>query len=210
MKILELFKGGGSITRYYKDNKDVEVISLDILQKYNPTFCCDILDWNFKQYTVGTFDIIWASPECSIFSPLQRFKIGNKWKDKNELEEEQQKNTCYIERTFQIINYLKPKYYFIENPLHSSIWNYVDQELNDKHVIVDYCRFGTLYKKPTKILTNKILDDVRCVCETHSFHLGKTSSFEMTRAKKSISGGTTLLERYSIPQPLLKYLLEEE
>ena len=36
MKILELFKGSGSITEYYKDT-DNEVISLDILEKYSPT-----------------------------------------------------------------------------------------------------------------------------------------------------------------------------
>ena len=34
MKVLELFKGTGSITNFYKNNKSVEVISLDILKKY--------------------------------------------------------------------------------------------------------------------------------------------------------------------------------
>ena len=44
MKVLELFKGTGSITNYYS-NSDVEVISLDILEKYNPTICSDIMTY---------------------------------------------------------------------------------------------------------------------------------------------------------------------
>ena len=34
MRVLELFKGSGSITKFYENNNDVEVISLDILKKY--------------------------------------------------------------------------------------------------------------------------------------------------------------------------------
>ena len=49
MKVLELFKGTGSITKYY-ENTDIEVISLDILQKYNPTICTDIMTWDYKVY----------------------------------------------------------------------------------------------------------------------------------------------------------------
>ena len=82
MKILELFKGTGSISKFYKDNKNVEIISLDILEKYNPTICCDIMEFDYKIYKQGEFDIIWASPECMIFSQLQYTHIGvnRKWK----------------------------------------------------------------------------------------------------------------------------------
>ncbi len=48
MKILELFKGSGSITKYY-EGTDNEVISLDFEKKYEPDICCDIMDWNYKE-----------------------------------------------------------------------------------------------------------------------------------------------------------------
>ena len=71
MNVLELFKGGGSISEYWSeihienaDNHNVNVISLDIDEKYNPSICCDIMDFDYKQYPVGYFDIIWASPPC--------------------------------------------------------------------------------------------------------------------------------------------------
>ena len=76
-------------------------------------------------------------------------------------------------------------------------------------VIIDYCSFGYKYKKPTKILTNKKLDNVLCKCigkPKHPFKIGINSKYETTKNKISCDP-TTLEERYSIPQKLLKYLL---
>lgn len=214
MKILELFKGTGSVSKYYAGREDVEVISLDILKKYNPTYCCDIMEWDYKSFEVGEFDMIWASPECKIYSMLQNTHIGRKWKDKDELTEEREKHSCFIQRTIDIIKYLKPEYYFIENPRHSAIWKYIDAEFEKEHVLVDYCRFGTIYKKPTKILTNKKLDNMFCVCENkkHKFKLGITSDYEVNLSGRTLEKEhgdyTSLNERYSVPQKLLSYLFE--
>ena len=211
MRILELFKGGGSITEFFKDNEDVEVISLDILEKYKPSIVCDIMEFDYKQYPVGFFDIIWASPECKIFSSLQYSWIGRKWKDKNDLDIEREKHSIFINKTIEIIDYLKPKTYFIENPLYSSIWNYVEnKEYLENCVIVDYCYFGFDYKKPTKILTNKKLENKRCKCEIHKSRIGitnkKLANGKKLKDKKQFEDRTNLIERYSIPQKLLEYL----
>lgn len=198
MKVLELFKGSGSITNYYKDNKEVEVISLDIVKKYNPTICSDIMNFDYKQFDIGHFDIIWASPECKIFSILQNTWIGRKWKSREHLTEEQKKHSKFINKTIEIIDYLKPKYYFIENPNSSKIWDFIENKNYTKDfVIADYCQFGYKYKKPTKILTNKKLENVRCKCiGKHEIKMGALGTQK-----------TTLLERYSLPPKLLDYLL---
>ena len=166
MKVLELFKGSGSITKYY-ENTDIEVISLDILQKYNPTICSDIMTWDYKIYEPKTFDII---------------------------------------------EYFKPKFYFIENPRYSAIWDYIENEkYKYNFVIVDYCAFGYNYKKPTKILTNKLLDNVLCSCTgdpKHNFKLGVTSKKFLEERNIQEKDTTTLNQRYSIPPKLLTYLLE--
>jgi hypothetical protein len=211
MRILELFKGGGSITEFFKDNEDVEVISLDILEKYKPSIVCDIMEFDYKQYEPGYFDIIWASPECKIFSSLQYSWIGRKWKDRNELDDERIKHSKFINKTIEIIDYLKPKTYFIENPLYSSIWNYVEnKEYLENCVIVDYCYFGFDYKKPTKILTNKNLENKRCKCEIHKSRIGitneKLANGKNSKHKRQFQDTTNLIERYSIPQKLLEYL----
>ena len=211
MKILELFKGSGSITKYY-EGTDNEVISLDFEKKYEPDICCDIMDWNYKEYPVGYFDIIWASPECKIFSMLQNCRIGNhktaSWKNKEELKEQRDIHSKFIKKTIEIIKYFNPTFYFIENPLHSKIWDYVEEDYKDKFVIVDYCYFGYRYKKPTKILTNKELENKRCSCKKHDMRLGINSYGKMENTNVVKFDDTTLLERYSIPHLLLKYLLE--
>ena len=208
MKVLELFKGTGSVTKYYKSKIEshiVEVISLDILKKYEPTICMDIMDFDYKKYKVGEFDIIWASPECKIFSSLQNTWVGRKWDTLDDLNIARKNNTCYINKTLEIIDYLKPRLYFLENPLYSKIWDYIDKEKWNNFVIVDYCRFGTIYKKPTKILTNKKINDVRCNRKTkHDFLIGVNSK-KMGHKK---GDKTKLDERYCVPQDLLKYLLE--
>jgi site-specific DNA-cytosine methylase len=144
MRVLELFKGSGSITKYYQDT-DTEVVSLDILEKYKPTICCDIIDFDYKQYEVGYFDIIWGSPECKVYSSMNIMNIGEnqKYKTKEDLLEIQKRDSIFINRTIEIIEYLKPKYYFIENPQLSAIWKYIDnEEYKSKYILVDYCFFG--------------------------------------------------------------------
>jgi hypothetical protein len=212
MKVLELFKGSGSITKFYENNNNVEVISLDILQKYKPTIVSDIMQFDYKQFDIGYFDIIWASPECKIFSNLQYTQIGRKWKNKEDLYEAQKKDSIFINKTIEIIEYLKPKYYFIENPRYSKIFDFIENENFKKDfVIVDYCAFGYNYKKPTKILTNRNLDNVLCKCTgnpKHPMRLGASSKQFLTeRPNIQMPDKTTLLQRYSIPQGLLEYLL---
>ena len=206
MKVLELFKGTGSISTYFAETEH-EVTSLDILAKFEPDICCDIMDWNYQALPKKSFDIIWASPECKIFSQLQNTNIGEnrKWKSKEELKLQRDIHSKFIKRTIEIIRYFEPEFYFIENPLYSKIWDYVDDDFKDKFVIADYCYFGYRYKKPTKILTNKILENKRCSCKKHGMRIGVVGG--------SINNGssddtTTLQERYSIPPLLLNYLFE--
>ena len=199
--ILELFKGSGSITNYYKDDPNVEVISLDFDPKYKPDICCDIMNWDYKTYPVNHFDIIWASPECNIYSTLQYTHIGRKWKDKEHLIDEQKKHIKFMLKTIEIIEYFNPDFYYIENPDKSMIWNYIiDNDISKKYVRVDYCKFGFNYRKRTKILTNKILDNVLCDKPKHDIKIGFQKKGQADYPK-------SLLERYSIPQKLLRYLL---
>ena len=131
-------------------------------------------------------------------------RIGKKHKDKNDLENKQKNDSKFINKTIEIIEYLKPKYYFIENPLSSNIWKYIENKnYIDKYIIVDYCYFGYDYKKPTKILTNKILENKRCSCKNHKINIGATRK---DMKKKYDQVKYNLLHRYSIPPKLLDYL----
>ena len=163
MRVLELFKGTGSIEKAFKSiDNNIEVISLDIEKKYNPTHLCNILDFDYKQYPKNHFDIIWGSPPCDKFSQLRNCWLGRTFKDgryvTKELLEEEIKTIGLppLYKTKEIIEYFKPKYYFIENPATSKMKNYIDDNFlyDINKYIVSYCKYGFDYRKNTAIWTN--------------------------------------------------------
>jgi hypothetical protein len=207
-RVLELFKGTGSIGKYITENyPEYEVVSLDILKKYNPTIVSDILTWNYKEYDPEYFDIIWASPECKIFSTLQQTHIGKKWKSMEDLNNIRKEHWCFPLKVLEIIDYFKPKAFFIENPYYSAMRDIPELKLI-KNFRFDYCSFGYNYKKPTRIWTNLELKDKLCSCESHDFRLGMNGKKFLIKKNVRETDPTTVNERYSIPKDLLNYLFE--
>ena len=48
INVLELFKGTGSVGICIKEKyPDWNIVSLDILKKFTPDICVDILKWNY-------------------------------------------------------------------------------------------------------------------------------------------------------------------
>ncbi len=215
MRLLELFKGTGSFGReFLKIYSDGEVYSVDILKKYNPTWCGDIMDFDYKQFPVNHFDIITASPECKIFSALQytwlkngkRGESGN-WDNREHLEKTRLEHGKFSKRTLDIIEFLQPKYWFVENPWSSSMVK-LDHMKDLPYVRLDYCRFGFEYQKPTIIWTNKKdLLEHKCNCKDkkHKYRLGIVSPTLMNTFA-TIPDTTNLNQKYSIPPKLINYL----
>ena len=59
----DIFSGTGSVGKVAKTLPEgFEVISVDNNKKANPTICTDILEWDYKQFEPGYFEVIWASP----------------------------------------------------------------------------------------------------------------------------------------------------
>jgi site-specific DNA-cytosine methylase len=150
MKVLELFSGTGSVSKICEE-LGWEKVSVDL---QNADINIDILEWDFKsQFKEGDFDLIWASPPCCSFSNMLSCWIGRKLNGeivtKESIEENEKKiGLPLLYKTIYIINYLKPKYWFIENPASSRMKKYL--EFNN--YVVDYCRYSNWgYKKPTRI-----------------------------------------------------------
>ena len=66
-RALDLFAGTHSFTRVAQQ-LGWECLSLDISDKHSPTICCDVLEWDYKQFPRGHFDFIWCSPPCQMLS----------------------------------------------------------------------------------------------------------------------------------------------
>ena len=143
-RILELFSGTGSFGKVF-DGISCEIIKIDIVKKFNPTICEDLLKWDYKVYPTGYFDFIWASPPCNTFSCLN--------KSPNKLRMRELLGRPLLHRTLEIIRYFNPKYWVIENPDSGAMKN--EECMKDlPYNIADYCKYGFPYRKRTRFWNN--------------------------------------------------------
>ena len=105
MRLLELFSGTGSIGRAFRD-QGFEVTSVDIDPKAGATFTCDIMQFDYRQFPPGHFDVVWASPPCTMYS-----RARTTAKTPRDLEGAD----ALVKKTRDILDYLKPRFWAFEN-----------------------------------------------------------------------------------------------
>ena len=171
---MELFSGTHSIGKVCQD-KGWEVYSLDRdlpdydkldnekKYKSHKHFQEDILTWDYKQYPTGYFDLITASPVCLYWSSLRYCWIGRKMKNKNLFTMEDLQNDInkfgkpMVDKIREIIDYFKPKNFWIENPNSSTMKKYIT---DIPYVVVDYCKYSDWgYKKRTRFWVSKSIKE---------------------------------------------------
>ncbi len=199
MKCLDLFCGTKSFTKVALE-KGYEVDTLDILEKFSPTYCCDLMEWDYKSIESGYYDIIWASPNCKDYSSLNF--LSKKVKDLTE-------SNNLVKKVLEIIDYFKPKYWYIENPQTGKLKLQdfmIDLPYND----VDYCKYGFSYRKRTRIWNNNNLWTGRVLCKKHHYceykkKDGKHINFRMiTRG----GGSSRWEQRIKIPEELMEEIID--
>jgi site-specific DNA-cytosine methylase len=148
MKLLELFSGTKSVGKV-ATLLGYEVVSLDIK---NADINTNILNWNYKTYETGYFNVIWASPPCTEYSIAKTVGV-RKIEEANEV----------VLKTLEIIEYFNPKHFIVENPqtgLLKKQWFMYGLPYND----IDYCKYGMLYRKRTRLWNNVTLWKPQPLC----------------------------------------------
>jgi hypothetical protein len=122
LKLLELFKGTGSVGKVAK-RMGMEVMSVDLLAKYEPDITADILEWDYKAFQKETGfipDLLWASPPCNTFSTLAYQLKERNTKTGTPYSKRAKQGTAILYRTLEIIDFFKKLnpnlLYVIENP----------------------------------------------------------------------------------------------
>ena len=142
-RLLELFSGTKSMGRAF-EKKGWEIISVDNDAKSEPTICCNILNIELDRWPAHHFDVVHASPPCTYYS--QARTTGK--------PVDMRPHDMISLHTVNLINALKPKLFFIENPAFSRIWKL--SWLKDlDYKIASYCHYSDWgYQKHTRFATN--------------------------------------------------------
>ena len=211
MRILELFSGTGSIGRVAV-RRGHEVVSLDMIMPADIQE--DIMTWEYTRYPPGHFDLITASPVCTVWSVMQNSFIG-RGKTKESIQTDIDRiGKPMVDRVRIILDYFQPRWYSIENPATGRMKEYITDL---PYVDVDYCQYGFEYRKRTRLWTNIPLQGKKChpsVCpavmtvtdtngKTHRVHRQNLGNNAVPVAGRR---STTKHERYRIPERLVEDL----
>ena len=169
MNLLELFSGTHSIGKVaaqkgykvYSLDRDLgDKCPFDSGYKSYKHFKEDIFKFDYKQFPKKYFKVITASPVCLWWSNLRNTSIGRKLKGMDRpLTMEDINNDIekfgipMVDKIFEIIEYLEPDYWWIENPQTGKMKNYIGDFV--PFYDVDYCQYSDFgYKKTTRFWTN--------------------------------------------------------
>lgn len=157
LKCLELFAGTRSIGKAF-EARGHEVFSVEWDKRFkNISLYADIgtlAAADIINLCGGIPDVIWASPDCTSYSVAaisyhRRKEANGNLAPVTEYAEFCDKVNAHV---VDLINELKPRFYFIENPVGGLRKMDFMQEL--PRYTVTYCQYGERRQKPTDIWTN--------------------------------------------------------
>ena len=167
MKVLELFAGTRSIGKAF-EKRGYEVYSVEWDKEFeNITLYEDINNITAKDIIKlcgGVPDVIWASPDCTTYSIAAISHHRRKNEDNLEPVSDYAK---FCDKTnkhvLDLIQELKPKYYFIENPRGGL--RKMDFMKGLYRYTITYCQYGDTRMKPTDIWTNHPNPQFKPMCK---------------------------------------------
>lgn len=207
-KMLDLFCGTKSMSSAF-EAAGWEVYTVDWEKDFNPTLCADIGTLTKEDIVAlcgGVPDVVWMSPDCTSYSIAAISHHRKKNTVTGELEPLSEYATFCDAVNKHIIdvvvNELKPKFYFIENPRGGMRKMGFVQGI--PRYTVTYCQYGDDRQKPTDIWTNHPAPRFKPPCKP-----GSPCHTPAPRGSKTgTQGRKNKVERARIPQALCEHIVE--
>jgi site-specific DNA-cytosine methylase len=201
-----LFSGSGSVESAIQTlypNNVLEIVSIDCDPKSAATIVADIRDFvrgELFTWQPGYFDVFWASPPCTQYS--QAKSVGERDLDSAD---------ALVASALACLLYLKPRYWFIENPRGMLPSRPLMLPFQPYLHYVSYCHYGEPVRKDTCVWTNAPVGKLR-LCRKGSLCFTKQSTgchAQTAQAGPSrlVPGSGGAKNVYHIPQPLLRDLV---
>ena len=194
MLLLELFSGTGSVGKAFRE-LGWEVISLDADPKAGADITGDIMEWEPPEGLKP--DFVWSSPPRTEFSRA----LTSRPRDLVA-------GLRIAERTLDLIERLRPKYWAMENPS-TGLLPQQDRFRDLPCKLVTYCSYGMPYRKGTWVATNlgDLWDPRPCCSKTKSPCKALVGGRHIATAQRGPCRGNgsrqTQQQLYSIPHELV-------
>ena len=146
-RMLELFSGPDDrgMSNHFR-SIGWDVVTIDIDEEYNPTYAMDVRNITNKFLDkIGPFDFVWAGVDCSCFSIMT---VGHYWDENGEPNEKNYGESLRL-KTVEIIEYLRPTYWIIENP--RAMMRTRSFPNHWARYTVSYCQYEAPWMKPTDL-----------------------------------------------------------
>lgn len=195
---LELFSGSCNVSKALQEF-GFDAWSVDNNPKLNPRLCGDILNFD-PSILPGQCDFFWASPDCAIFSRIgdkkHWLKTTPKYRIYNykPLSSKALLSIELLQKTIDLILFLKPKVWFIENPVGRMHHMPCMKKLGHYRYGINYKDFGFDYSKETYLFTNQLLP---------------LSQKKVIRPGKSVIDIRSHYDRSKVPPALVHFLLNQ-
>ena len=202
MNCLELCAGSGSFSKAAAA-RGFNCVTVDVSEKYSPTHCCCIHEWDEEQYAPGFFKLVWCSTECTEYS----IALRNRPRDL-------QKADRLATRCMQLLQ----KYMnegctvYLENPHSSLLWQRMPAAAALPHIIVDYCAYGSPMKKRTRIASNGLRGVLPRLCpkaECPSKKGGRHIMTAQTGSRGAAQKCSAKNAQWAVPRGLIDGLLNQ-
>lgn len=207
MKVLDLFAGTKSISDAF-ERRGHEAYSVDWNKEFDVSLHADVSKLTADDVINlcgGRPDVIWASCDCTTYSIAGISHHRKKNMENGNLDPvSEYAKFCDMvnQHVLDLIDELKPKYWFIENPRGGMRKMTYMRDL--PRYTVTYCQYGDIRMKPTDIWTNHPNPRFKPMC--------KNGDPCHERAPRGSKGGTqgisTVKDKSKIPKQLCEHIVE--